>query len=65
MGKSIKEYYEDLIKEFGTDSTVTIIDNKTTSKIFEQIDEDLEEFRIENHKREKESQEEISNVVFT
>ncbi len=65
MGKSTKEYYENLIKELEVDATVKVLDDETTEKIFDGIDEDLEEFKIENQKRVKESLEEISRVVFT
>ena len=65
MNKSIKEYYENLIKEFEVDATVKILDDETTEKIFNGIDEDLEEFKTENQKRVKETLEKISNVVFT
>jgi len=65
MGNSIKEYYENLIKELEADATVKVLDDETTEKIFSEIDEDLEEFKVENQKRVKESLEKISNVVFT
>lgn len=65
MNKSIKEYYEKLIKEFQAEATVKILDDETTEKIFKGIDEDLEEFKVENQKRVKETLEKISNVVFT
>lgn len=65
MSKSIKEYYENLIKELEAEATVKILDDETTEKIFNGIDEDLEEFKVENQKRVKETLEKISNVVFT
>ncbi|WP_203257438.1 hypothetical protein [Hyunsoonleella ulvae] len=65
MSKSIKEYYESLIKELEVEATVKILDDEITEKIFNGIDEDLEEFKVENQKRVKETLEKISNVVFT
>lgn len=65
MSKSIKEYYENLIRELEVEATVKILDDETTEKIFNGIDEDLEEFKVENQKRVKETLEKISNVVFT
>ena len=65
MEQSIKEYYQLLIKELKAEAEVKIIDEATTKLIFEGIEEDLEEYRFENQQRIKDSQEDISNVVFT
>jgi len=65
MGKSIKENYENLIKELDAEAIVKVLDDETTQKIFNGIDEDLQEFKIENQRRIKESEDKISNVVFT
>jgi glycerol dehydrogenase-like iron-containing ADH family enzyme len=65
MAQSIKEYYESLIKELKAEAKVIIVDEATTKIIFDGIEEDLEEYRFENQQRIKDSQEDISNVVFT
>ena len=65
MTKSIKEYYELLIKELKAEAEVTIVDEATTKIIFDGIEEDLEGYRFENQQRIKDSSEDISNVVFT
>ncbi|MFS4456081.1 hypothetical protein [Maribacter sp. 2304DJ31-5] len=65
MTQSIKEYYELLIKELKAEAEVTIVDEATTKIIFDSIEEDLEGYRFENQQRIKDSQEDISNVVFT
>ncbi|AZQ59318.1 hypothetical protein EJ994_11055 [Maribacter sp. MJ134] len=65
MAQSIKEYYELLIKELKAEAEVKIVDEATTKIIFDGIEEDLEEYKFENQQRIKDSQEDISNVVFT
>lgn len=65
MAQTIKEYYELLIQELKAEAEVKIVDEATTKRIFDGIEEDLEEYRFENQQRIKDSQEDISNVVFT
>ncbi|HET8885606.1 MAG TPA: hypothetical protein VFM70_04545 [Salinimicrobium sp.] len=65
MENSTKEYFELLIKELDADAEVTIVDQDTTRKIFDEIEEDIEMYRFENQQKIKDSQEEMANVVFT
>ncbi|WP_289022317.1 hypothetical protein [uncultured Salegentibacter sp.] len=65
MSTSTKKHLEDLIEELEANVKVTVVDEETTEKIFNEIEGDIEEYRFENQQRIKDSQKEMADFVFT
>lgn len=62
---TLKSKYEILIEKLEKEGKIRVIDESQKSKILEKVENDLNEYRFENQKKIRESQEEISTVVLT
>lgn len=62
---TLKSKYEILIEKLEKKGKIRVIDESQKSKILEKVENDLNEYRFENQKKIRESQEEISTVVLT
>lgn len=58
-------YGEETLNQLTKDGKVTIIDEKDSSIIFNEIDADLIEYQLELSQKEKDSEVEAANIVLT
>jgi hypothetical protein len=61
----LKSRYELVIERLKGEGRVTLMDEGTKNQIVASVEKDLYEYRFNNQKRIKESQEEIATVVLT
>jgi len=64
MGE-LKSKYELIIEELSRQGKVVVISASQKDKIVGAVEKELDEYRFENQKRIRDSQEEIATVVLT
>lgn len=62
---NLKSKFDIIVDDLKKEGKVEHIDDEKIEKVLKQVEEDLEEYRFENQKRIKDSQEEIATVVLT
>jgi hypothetical protein len=65
MGETIKSKYQLLIEKLEEEGKVEKIQEETTVKMLDSIQDEIETYRFENQQRIKDSLEEIATVVLT
>ena len=63
--KSLKTKFEIVLGRLTDEGKVTVIDEERKDEIMELVSEELDEYRFENQKKIRESQEEIATVILT
>ena len=61
----LKNEYDIIIEKYSKAGKVVIVEAKEWDEIISAVEKDLEEYRFENQKRIKDSQDEIATVVLT
>jgi len=61
----LKSKYDIVIERLKAEGRVTIIDEKKKDEIVATVEKELNEYRFQNQKRIRESQEQIATVVLT
>jgi len=59
----IKSKYEQLIERFQDEGRVQEVDSEKSEEIIANVEKEVDEYRFENQKRMRESQEEVATVV--
>lgn len=63
--RTLKSKFDMVLERLNEEGKVTIIDEQDKSQIIEKVTQELEDYRFNNQKRIRESQEEIATVVLT
>tara|TARA_R110002072_G_scaffold7503_2_gene40960 strand:- start:758069 stop:758266 length:198 start_codon:yes stop_codon:yes gene_type:complete len=63
--ETLKSKFELVLERLNEEGKVTIINEEDKDEIMAKVAEELDEYRFENQKKIKESQEEIATVVLT
>lgn len=63
--ENLKSKYELVLERLDDEGKVTVINEKDKDQILDKVAEELDEYRFENQKKIRESQEEIATVVLT
>lgn len=61
----MKTKFEIVVGRLTDEGRVTVIDEERKDEIMEMVTEELDEYRFENQKKIRESQEEIATVILT
>jgi hypothetical protein len=61
----LKSKYDILVERLKSEGKVNVIDESTKDIIVGFVQKELDDYRFENQKRIRDSQEEIANVVLT
>jgi len=62
---TLKSKFDIVLEKLHKEGKVTIIDEQKKSVIISKVAEELEDYRFDNQKRIRESQEEIATVILT
>lgn len=61
----LKSKFELVLERLNEEGKVTVINEQDKDEIMDKVAEELDEYRFENQKKIRESQEEIATVVLT
>ena len=67
MSTPLKSRFEEIIESLKKEGSVEVVstDEKVLNTLKEEVEKELDDYRFENQKRIKESQEDIATVVLT
>lgn len=63
--RTLKSKFEVVLERLNNEGKVTIIDETNKGQIIDKVTKELEDYRFNNQKRIRESQEEIATLVLT